>query len=292
MEIVFYKSIAALLVATSFSVVAVAQPITESDATSILDNYGSSFNALAINTCLDRNQQALTGSALKEAFTVKQNEIVGMLNRGDKSLAAGKATSLLGAFGHCYSVSTNTVDRSTYAKFMGGLIATEALPYRDNDKMQKAITLLDYSKSHLSENTQFMKLVEPFRKSENVDVTPSGDTSEVNFYELGELYKSNQLRLRKKYDGKIVIGEAKVHRVGEHRDGRIFINLDGPKVVDTASGELSSSWMLVCNIEQGSTSEDKAIDLDKSDTFRIKGTMEVFKKTYFSPAVQQCEILD
>ena len=106
----FYKSIAALLVATSFSVVARAQAITDSDATSILDNYASSFNALAVNTCLDRNHQSLTGSSLKEAFTVKQNEIVGMLNRGDRTLAAGKASTMLGAFDHCYSVSDKQID--------------------------------------------------------------------------------------------------------------------------------------------------------------------------------------
>ena len=288
----FYKSITATLVAASFSVAALAQPITESDATKILDNYASSFNALSINLCLDRNRQAVTGSALKEAFTVKQNEVVGLLNRGDDTLAAGKASTLLGAFGHCFSVSDKQIDRPTYASFMGGFIATEALAYNDTAKMQNAITLLDYAKSHHQSNAQFMKLVEPHRKKENLEAQPSGDTSEVNFYELGELYKSNQLRLRKKYDGKTITGDAKVYRVGEHKDGRIFINLDGPKTVDPASGELLSSWLLVCNIEQGSNSEDKAIDLDKGDTFKIKGTLEVFKKTYFSPAVQQCEILD
>jgi len=287
----FYKSIIATLVAASFSVVAVAQPVTESDATSILDNYASSFNALSINVCLDSNRQALTGSALKEAFTVKQNEVVGLLNRGEGTMAAGKASTLLGAFGHCYSKSDNQIDRPTYANFMGGLIAVEASTYDNADKMKQAITLLDYAKSHSSENLQFLKLVEPYRKQEKTeDIASSGDATEVNFYELGELRKSNALRLRKKYDGKTVMGEAKVFKIGEYKDGRIFINLDGPKTLDS-SGGLESAWMIVCKIKKGSSSEDKAIDLDKGDTFKIKGTMKVFQKSYFTPAVENCEIL-
>ena len=144
-----HKIITATLLAASFSVAAVAQPISDSDATSILDNYSSSFNALAINVCLDRNRQPLTGAALQERFTVKQNEVVQLLNRGDRTLAAAKANTMLDAFGHCFGKSEKQIDRPIYASFMGGFMATDALAYNNTDKMQQAITLLDLSLIHI-----------------------------------------------------------------------------------------------------------------------------------------------
>jgi len=162
----FKKFLTATLVAASFSVSAMAQSITESDATNIMDNYRSGFNALSINLCLDRNKQSLTGRDLQQAFTLKQNEVVQLLNRGDRTMAAGKASTMLNAFGHCYGKSVRQTDREIYAGFMGGFIATQALTYGDDGKMQKAITLLDYAKSHGQTNTQFLNLVKEHRTKE------------------------------------------------------------------------------------------------------------------------------
>jgi len=258
----FYKSIAALLVATSFSVVASAQPITDSDVSSILDNYGSSFNALASNVCLDLNRQAVTGSTLKEAFTVKQNEVVGLLNRGDRTMAAGKASTLLGAFGHCYSVSDKQIDRPTYAGFMGGFMATEALAYGDNDKMAKAITLLDYAKSHGQTNTQFLNLVKDHRAPE----LDTGNTEKTSLSTLISGVETNALRFKRDYEGKTVTFDAKVESVSyESLVKKTSLSLK------TLTGNNFSGCYLT------GAMEDKAIDLNKGQTVTVTANVTVYE---------------
>ena len=206
-----YKFITATLVAASFSVSARAQTITDSDAASIMDNYSSSFNALAVNLCLDGNRLPVTGSTLKEAFTVKQNEVVGLLNRGDRTLAAAKANTMLDAFGYCFSKSDKQFDRPIYAKFMGGFIATDALAYDNTAKMQEAITLLDYAKYHGQENEQFLNLVKEHRAKEAVTV----EEGNLNIGKLRGEAQANLLRFKRDYEGKSVILSGSVVSTGE-----------------------------------------------------------------------------
>lgn len=258
----FYKTIAASLVATGLSVAAMAQPIQESDATQILDAYSSDFNALSINLCLDRNRVPLTGAALTEAFTLKQNEVVQLLNRGDKTMAAAKAGTMLNAFGHCYGKSDKQTDRPTYAQFMGGFIATDAMAYNNSAKMQDAIMLLDYAKSHSFENKQFLGLVKEYR-------VPELDTSnslETTFSELQSEFDKNALRFKKKFSGKTVTFDVMVGDVAyENSVRKTNVSFSAP------SGKLYGGCFVTGDMA------DKAIDLDRGQIISLTATPSVYE---------------
>ena len=256
----FYKIVSASFIAASFSIEAMAQPVSEAEAAAIMNNYSTGANGLSIHLCQDRNRQSLTGSALSQAFTVKQNEIVKMLNRGDRTLAAGKASSMLTAFGHCYGNASNLNDRPIYARFMGGFIATQALAYNDNSKMQEAIGLLDYANLQGQRNEQFLNLVEEYRAPK----LDTGNSEKTSLNTLISGLENNALRFKRDYEGKTVTFDAKVEGINYER-----LVKKTHLSFKTLTGNNFSGCFLT------GENEDKAIDLNKGQKITVTANIKV-----------------
>jgi len=159
---------------------------------------------------------------------------------------------------------------------MGGFIATEALAYNDTGKMQQAITLLDYAKSHGQANTQFLNLVKDHRAPE----LDTGNSEKTSLSSLISGVETNALRFKRDYAGKTVTFDAMVESVSyQSIVKKTSLNLK------TLTGSGFSGCYLT------GAMEDKAIDLNKGQTITVTANVSVYDSILGSSlSLKNCQI--
>lgn len=282
--------------------VAVAQL---SDVDTVIESYITQGSYVSATSPCSERALNRKGQSLSQYMRKKTNGIASQVNRGDGYMSVGgKINVALDAVSFCYKEAGRPIeDKANIAGDMARLLVYRLQGKRDFGvnavDLANAKTLAQFAKSNGTDMSFEEQALAQFQAPKAAPVT-GAVSNELNFNDIAKEFESNSLRVKKKYADKQVIGSGKIEEVrfieksplSQTSKDRIIIYFDGPKTyLNGSSGDLETATFIRCEIEMGTPSEDKAIELDKGDSVKVSGLFEMDKFGRMPPTIKQCEIL-
>jgi len=274
------------------------------DVDSIIESYITQGEYVSSTSPCSGRALSASGQSLSQYARKKTNGIASQVNRGDShTMVGGKITQTLNAVSFCYKEEGGPVsDRRNIASDMARLLVYRLQGKSDfgvnSVDLSNARALTAFAKASGNDMTFEEEALNQFEAPKTV--VPNGAVSSVDLNQITIDAKSNTLRVKRKYGNKQVTGFGKIYAVRfieAHPvfggNDRLFVDFDGPKtfVGGGSSGELEETNFISCEVELGSASEDKAIDLDKGDTVKVSGLFRMESETFSGMIIENCVIL-
>ena len=276
-----------------------------SNVDTVIESYITKGSYVSATSPCSERTLSRKGQSLSQYMRKKTNGIASQVNRGDGYMSVGgKINVALEAVSFCYKEAGRPVgDKANIAGDMGRLLVYRLQGKRDFGvnpfDLANAKTLVQFAKFSGTDMSFEEQALAQFQAPKASPVT-TAVSSELNFNDIAKEFDSNSLRVKKKYADKQVTGSGRIVEVRfleasplvRNDKDRLIIYFDGPKTyLNGNSGDLETSTFIRCEIQMGTQSEDKAIDLDKGDTVKVTGIFEMDKFGRMPPTIQKCEIL-
>lgn len=275
------------------------------DVDSIIESYITQGEYVSSTSPCSGRALSVSGQSLSQYARKKTNGIASQVNRGDSyTMVGGKITQTLNAVSYCYNEEGRPVsDRGNIASDMARLLVYRLQGKSDFDTnatdFANARALTQFAKARGTDMSFEEQALKQFDSPKPTVIAGIVDT-EVDFNKIAEEFKSNSLRVKKRYANKQVVGSGKIYAVQfipasptrTSSEDRLIVKFDGPKTYSNGgtSGDLETATFIQCHIEMGTLSEDKAIELDKGDSVKVSGLFEMDKFGRLPPSIQNCVI--
>ena len=265
----------------------------------LTDYVESDSKSLAEASC-SPDALRVTRQSFKSFVAGKVNDVTNIANQGNHLRASGKAAAARKAIAYCFSdmgSPHSELDHvsSAFARFLT-IEAQYGSKYGATDqiKISRASDFTAYAKQAGLDMSDIERALDKLKPKEKVAVSRGEDSTVHDASKIAQEVENNAIRFKRDYVNKTITVKGIVNKIKPGFRSGIDVIFKSPPAAeqdpeDKLEGYVEHVNPVICRIAEGSTFEDKAIDLNKGDTVTVKGMMELLTGT--TPQLIECEIL-